>query len=365
MNPSESRVRVLIVDDSALMRKLLADLLRTAPEVEVVGSARDGDEAVRLTAELRPHVVTLDVEMPGRSGLDVLPEILSAHETSVLMVSSFTQEGADVTLAALERGAADFFPKPDRHQLARMREGRDQFVAKVLEVAQYRPRRRRSEAHAPTPAPTPPPRPQPAEPAEPKASGGAAASFRCVVIGISTGGPQALGAVLPLIAPPVPPVLVVQHMPAQFTAVFAQRLNRSCQVPVKEAAEGDRVVPNQILVAPGGRHMGLAGLPPKARVTLSDDPPMTGHKPSVDYLFKSAARVFQAGAVGFIMTGMGRDGVEGCHKILAAGGMTYGQDEATSSVYGMNKVAFLEGAVLGQFSLDQLPALIRKASAAR
>ena len=157
------------------------------------------------------------------------------------------------------------------------------------------------------------------------------------MIGISTGGPQALSLTLPLVAVPTPPILVVQHMPAQFTGVFARRLDRSCSVRVKEAAEGDPVLPNQILIAPGGRHMMLAGTAPRVRVTILDDDPVSGHKPSVDVLFQSAARIYQSSAVGILMTGMGRDGVEGCKAILTAGGFTLGQDEATSVVYGMNK----------------------------
>jgi two-component system chemotaxis response regulator CheB len=149
-------------------------------------------------------------------------------------------------------------------------------------------------------------------------------------------------------------------MPALFTGVFAERLNRHCQVPVKEAEEGDPVLADQILVAPGGRHMLVAGSPGRAAVTLSDGSPVSGHRPSVDMLFQSAARVFGASTVGIIMTGMGRDGVEGCKRILAAGGTTFGQDEASSVVYGMNKAAYTEGAVRTQFPLEQLPALIER-----
>ena len=147
-------------------------------------------------------------------------------------------------------------------------------------------------------------------------------------------------------------------MPAQFTGVFAQRLDRCCALSVKEAAEGDPVLPNRVLIAPGGRHMALTGHPPRVRVTLSDDALVSGHKPSVDVLFQSAARSFQSAAIGILMTGMGRDGVEGCKSILAAGGFTLGQDEATSVVYGMNKAAFLEGAVKAQFALDELAGIL-------
>ena len=187
----------------------------------------------------------------------------------------------------------------------------------------------------------------------------------CFVIGISTGGPQALSQVFPLLAPPVPPILVVQHMPAQFTGVFAERLNRYSAVTVKQAEEGDLVLPDQVLIAPGGRHMVLLGRPPRVRVALSDDPPVSGHRPSIDVLFQSAAQAYQSAVVGLLMTGMGRDGVEGCKAILAAGGFTLGQDEATSVVYGMNKAAFLEGAVKAQFALDELPDIIQNIAAFR
>ena len=356
-NEAAGRVRVLIVDDSALMRKLLADILRTAPGIEVVGSARDGNEAVAQAGRLRPDVITLDVEMPGRTGLEVLPDLLAAHDAAVIMVSTHTKHGADVTLAALERGAIDFMPKPERHQFAQLREATDLLVGKVLAAAQARPRRRRAEG-ASTPS-------RPSSSADP---GGEVrvelpqALARCMVIGISLGGPQTIGAALPLVNPPILPILVVQHMPATFTGVFAERLNRSCSVPVKEAEEGDRVIAGRILIAPGGKHMAVTGAPASARVTLSDTEPVSGHKPSIDVLFTSAARIFQAGTVGLIMTGMGRDGVEGCRAILAAGGLTLGQDEATSAVYGMNKVAFQESALTAQFALSQFPALIRRFS---
>lgn len=369
MSPTDRRVRVLIVDDSALIRKLLADLLRSAPEVEVVGFARDGEEAIAEAVRLRPEVVTLDVNMPGRSGLEILPELLAAHPVAVLMVSALTQEGADVTLAALERGAIDFLPKPDRNQLSQLREARDQLVAKVLAAAQARPSRR--PAPRPTPSPEPPsslPHPIARHSPSSKPDGTdtdldvrtVASGASCVVVGISTGGPQALGAVLPLVNPPIPPVVIVQHMPAMFTAVFAERLDRSCSVAVKEAEEGDKLSPNRILIAPGGRHLGLIGSPSSCRVKLSDGPAVSGHRPSVDVLFQAAAKIFGGTLVGVIMTGMGRDGVEGCKSILEAGGKTYGQDEATSAVYGMNKIAFQEQAVRWQFALEDLPALFKK-----
>ena len=343
-------VRVLVVDDSALMRKLLGDMLRSSPEIEVAGTARDGAEAVELAARLRPDVVTLDVEMPGMSGLEALPALLDAHPVPVVMVSALTQEGADVTFEALERGAIDFLPKPGHHQVAELKACRDLLVAKVLDAAQSRVRRAR-----PGPVPRPStPRLSPAPAGAPPA----VTPSRCVVIGISTGGPQALGQTLPALRPPIPPVLVVQHMPAPFTGAFARRLDRHCAVAVKEAEEADLVLPDRILIAPGGRHMTLVGRPPRVRVTLSDGPPVSGHRPSIDMLFQAAAQVFGSSTVGILMTGMGRDGVAGCKRILGAGGRTFGQDEGTSVVYGMNKAAASEGAVQQEFPLDELPDLI-------
>ena len=368
-------VRVLVVDDSALMRRLLTDLLSSAPEIEVVGTARDGRDAVLQATRLRPDVITLDVEMPDVSGLDALPLLLAIGGLAVVMVSSLTQEGAEVTLQALELGAFDFLPKPERNQLAELRASRDLLIAKVLAAASSRrrsPKPRRPQTHAsarahraedpaalkPKPAPVTLTSSQIPRSLSPPGS-------PCVLIGISTGGPQALSRIFPELHAPSPPIIVVQHMPAQFTAVFAERLNRHSRLTVKQADEGDLVVPDQVLIARGGVHLVLKGTPPHVRVALSQDPPVNSFRPSVDVLFHSAAQVYQRAAIGFLMTGMGRDGVDGCKAILAAGGLTLGQDEETSSVYGMNKAAYLEGAVRAQFALDELPGMIKNIVAFR
>lgn len=350
MTTSTERIRVLIVDDSALMRKLLSDLIGSDPEIEIAGTARDGDEAIQLAGRLRPDVVTLDIAMPGRSGLETLPELLEVHKVPVVMVSTLAQEGADVTLAALELGAVDFMPKPNTNRISELLACRDLLVAKVRTAAQSHVHTARELSLSSPPTPVQPPvRTSADDPTR---------ALRCVVLGISTGGPQALSRVLPGLRPPIPPLLIVQHMPAQFTPVFAARLNRLCSFHVKEASENDRVEPDQALIAPGGRHMRLVGRPPHVRVSLSDDPPVSGHRPSIDVLFQSAARTYGAATTGILMTGMGRDGVEGCRAILQAGGATFGQDERTSVVYGMNKAAYLEGCIEEQFRLDELPALV-------
>jgi two-component system chemotaxis response regulator CheB len=365
------------VDDSALIRRLLTDLLRSEPDIEVVGTARDGREAVVEATRLRPDVITLDVEMPEVSGLDALPLLLALGGIEVVMVSALTQEGADVTLQALELGAFDCMGKPEKNQLAELRAGRDMLVAKVLAAAQSSRRMvagRMSSASRAGPsakkssAPVKPPRKAATGPAIPTISPPASLSAldtMCVVIGISTGGPQALSQVFPRLHSPLPPIVVVQHMPAQFTGVFAARLDRYSSVTVKHAEEGDLLIPNRVLIAPGGVQLILKGTPPHARVTLSDDPPVSGHRPSIDVLFRSAAKVYGRAAVGLLMTGMGRDGVDGCKAILAAGGLTLGQDEDSSVVYGMNKAAHLEGALKGQFALDDASDIIQNIVAFR
>ena len=361
--PNPAPVRLLIVDDSALIRKILLDLLGSTPEIEVVGIARDGVEALELNVSLAPDVITLDIEMPGMSGLEALPLLLRARSVSIIMVSALTQEGAEATLTALELGSVDFLPKPDRHQIAQIKALGDILIAKVLSAARCRGR-------APlTRRMTPPGSKEHAVVAGTPGSREHTVSLvpvvkgpitPCILIGISTGGPQALSLVLPALTPPVPPILIVQHMPAKFTYVFAERLARQCASSVREAQHNERVLPDTILIAPGGRHMTLISAAGQARVALSDGPLVSGHKPSVDMLFQSGARTYRSDAVGIIMTGMGRDGVEGCKKILDAGGRTFGQDEQSSVVYGMNKLAYEEQAVQSQFALADLPALIQR-----
>ncbi|WP_169979370.1 protein-glutamate methylesterase/protein-glutamine glutaminase [Tautonia rosea] len=346
---SHRPVRVLIVDDSALMRKMLSEMIRSSSKLEVVGTARDGEEALALADQLRPDVVTLDVEMPGLSGLEVLPRLLEQQEVPVVMVSSWTQEGADITLSALELGAVDFLPKPDRKHFSQLRGARDLLIAKLLTAAGSRVRRSRTASVEPRSAVA----------REPRSPSGVRAATRCVVVGISTGGPQTLTRVFSELEPPLPPILVVQHMPPTFTKVFSERLDRRCRVAVREAKEGDRVESDLILVAPGGRQMSLLGRPPFVRIALTDGPAVSGHRPSIDVLFRSAAEIFGAEAVGVLMTGMGRDGVEGCRSIIEAGGATLGQDEATSVIYGMNKAAFEAGVIRSQFAIDELPGLLR------
>jgi len=365
------KLRVLIVDDSAIMRQLLADILRSSNRIEVIGFARNGIEALEKTRDLRPDVITLDVEMPVMSGLEALPGLVGIYHKPVVMVSTLTQEGAETTLTALEMGAVDFVPKPVANQLTSMRNVSDEIIAKILAAGN-------SQVQLTTAISKVVPPPPPAEKKAPEAFLSHVADSpsklprdatktekppkNIVLIGISTGGPQALSETISQIRPPVPPILIVQHMPSKFTGAFAERLNRKSALEVHEAVTGDRLKNDTVLIAPGGRHMRITGKSPMtARIEISDDPPISGHKPSVDCLFESALPIFGDQIVGIIMTGMGRDGVRGLLAIRAAGGSTFGQDEETSTVYGMNKAAWLEGAVETQFPLAKLPGIVAKA----
>ena len=350
------RCRVLIVDDSALMRKRLASLMEGSQLIEVCGFAHDGNDAVAKVRELKPDVVTLDVEMPGKSGIDTIPAILEVYPVPIVMVSSQTQEGAKTTLEALNQGAVDFVSKPTSISPDHLRQLQAELVGKIRAVS-GRPisplRLKRLITPVPalkqlvtTPkAETPPPAP-------------AAFSEMLVAIGISTGGPPALQYVFENLVPPIPPIVVVQHMPAQFTNAFSQRLNQICPFLVKEASEGDLIRPNQILIAAGGRHMTVHRRMGKATVSLDDGDLVSGHRPSVDKMFFSAAEAYGPELIGIIMTGMGRDGADGCKRIIEKGGRTLGQDAASSVVYGMNKAALREGGVQKEFALSDLPGII-------
>ncbi len=344
-------IRVLVVDDSALMREMICDGIAATPGMEVAGTASDGEKALRALERITPDVVTLDIQMPERDGLSTLDAILTRRPIPVVMVSSLARLGADVTLDALDRGAIDYVTKPDSVAEARqvfgeklpakIRSIAGMDIQRILAIRRERKQRRREQRSRP---PTPKYCGQGSRPE---------LADKCIALGISTGGPPALRSLFESLRPPMPPIVVVQHMPPHFTGPLAWRLNAISELAVKEAEEGDRLKPNHALIAPGGRHLELRRCGDSARVTLRDGPPVSSHKPSVDVMMQSAAKVFQAGCLGVIMTGMGRDGSDGCRAIRSAGGYVLGQDETSSDVYGMNKVAFQEGNVDRQFSLGE------------
>ena len=349
-------IRVLVVDDSAVIRTMICDNIGSASGMEVAGTARSGEKALEVFESARPDVVTLDIQMPGMDGLETLDALLTRHPVPVIMVSSLTRAGADVTLDALDRGALDYVAKPERGAdaedalgrklLQMIRSAAGTNVQRILQIRLDR-KQRRAERSARKTVPTKQFGTAPEELAD-----------KCIAIGISTGGPPALASLFETLQPPMPAIVVVQHMPASFTKPLAWRLDSLSALSIKEASGGDVLRPNHVLIAPGGSHLGLRGRGKFVKTLLDDGPTVSGHKPSVDVLMADAAKIFGARCLGVIMTGMGRDGAAGCAGIRAAGGYTLGQDEATSDVYGMNKVAFVEGNIDQQFGLDNAAAVI-------
>lgn len=335
------QVRVLVVDDSAFMRKVLTELLQSDPQITVVGTARDGQDGVEKTLQLQPDVVTLDIEMPRLDGYGALREIMSQRPTPVVMVSSHTSAGAEATIRALALGAVDFLAKPSGAISLNMHVTRDELVAKVKAAAgatpryrhttaELRPIRREVKAVAAAMQPTLP-------------SEGGPLPRQLVLIGCSTGGPGALHHIIPKLPADLPAaVLVVQHMPPGFTRSLAQRLDELSAINVKEAAEGDRVRNGRVLLAPGGYHMMVDA---EGRIRLNQDPPMHGVRPAVDKTFEAATPIWKDRMVGVILTGMGYDGGKGMVGLKKAGGRTIAEDASTCVVYGMPKVAVELGAV--------------------
>ncbi|EJC82549.1 chemotaxis response regulator containing a CheY-like receiver domain and a methylesterase domain [Rhizobium leguminosarum bv. trifolii WSM2297] len=337
--------RVLVVDDSPTMRGLITAVLSSDPEVNVIGQAGDALEAREAIKRLNPDVVTLDIEMPNMNGLDFLEKIMTLRPMPVIMVSTMTHRGAEATLAALEIGAFDCVGKPVPGELRPFGD----LAEKVKAAA----RTQRQFSH-PVAAPAPPP---------------AAADFRVgrkiVAIGSSTGGVEALIAVLQKFPANCPPTVITQHMPPTFTKSFAERLNRLCAPVVQEATDGARLEIGKIYLAPGGeRHLQVSNASaPCCR--LVDRAPVNGHRPSVDVLFDSVAELAGRNAVGVILTGMGRDGAAGLLKMRHAGARTLGQNEKTCVVYGMPRVAHELGAVEQQLPLSAIGEEILKMTAAR
>ncbi len=333
-------VRVLVVDDSALMRKLIPQILGTDTSIDVVGTAMDGNFGLKKIEELKPQVVTLDLEMPGMSGLDTLKEIMRRSRVPVIVVSSHSTEGASITLKALSLGAFDFVAKP-HDVMARMPEIASELIAKIKAAAQSRemplgalPETRRSPKQTPTSKKRP---------------------TRVVAVGVSTGGPQALQYFLPQLPVDFPgSLLIVQHMPEGFTEMFARRLDEICAIQVKEAQSGDVLLAGRALICPGNRHLKAKRLPLDDVAVLSSDPKVNGHRPSVDVLFQSVAQEFGAKGVAILMTGMGDDGARGMGQVKAAGGLTIAQSEESCVVYGMPKAALERGFASRVVALDAL-----------
>ncbi|HZQ91745.1 MAG TPA: chemotaxis response regulator protein-glutamate methylesterase [Terriglobales bacterium] len=325
-------VRVLVVDDSALMRKFIPELLAGDPAIEVAGTAMDGAFALRKIEELKPDVVTLDLEMPRMSGIETLREIMRRRRLPVIVVSAHSTEGATATLNALALGAVDFIAKPE-NVTAGMGEIAADLVRKIKAAAQIEspPALRLPDAvRAASPR-----RPRPDASRRPD---------RVVAIAASTGGPNALQFVLAQLPADLPAaLLVVQHMPEGFTEMFARRLNETCALEVKEAQSGDLLLAGRVLVCPGNRHLRVRRMSLGDVVALGDDLKIGGHRPSANALFQSVAETFGPRAMAVLLTGMGEDGAEGMGAVKTAGGLTIAQDEKSCVVYGMPKAAIERG----------------------
>ncbi len=359
-------ISVLVVDDSALMRNLISRIVDSTPGLKAVDKAMNGLFALQKIPKCQPDVIVLDIEMPEMNGIEFLKERKRLGiEIPVVILSSVAKSGAQVTMEALSLGASDFITKPsgsvssDIHtvagELSRMLVGYGSRYRKDKgrEAPRYRfdlpePQFEAAPAEA-RPARAAAPAPAPARPAR------APGPTEIIAIGISTGGPNALREVFSRIAPDLGrPVVVVQHMPAGFTEEFAASLNRICPLEVKEAADGDVLKPNRVLIAPGDWHVAVEKRSLANVVRVHQGPSENGHRPSADVLFRSVAKEYGNRALGVIMTGMGKDGAKELGSIYREGGLTLGQDEASSVVYGMPKVAFEMGHVMEQVPLERM-----------
>ncbi|MGV3615089.1 MAG: protein-glutamate methylesterase/protein-glutamine glutaminase [Fimbriimonas sp.] len=339
-----TRTRVLVVDDSPLLRRVIVDMISAEEDLEVVGQGRTGEDAVRLTAELRPDVVTLDVEMPRMDGLEALRRIMKATPTPVLMVSSLTAAGTHATMEALHAGAVDCLGKPRDGALSAIRDVREELIGKIRVLRHATLRGRASLAVRPSVV--------------------AASSDAVVVVAASTGGPRALSTFFEGLPKDFPaPILIVQHMPMGFVASLARRLDAIGTMPCAEAAPGARMTSRQALIAPSGTHMRVFA---DGHLEFTDEPTLHGVRPAADHLFTSAAEAFGARCVGVVMTGMGRDGAEGARAIKAAGGSVLAEDESTCVVYGMPRAAVVAGAVDHEIPIHRMAeALSATVSASR
>jgi two-component system chemotaxis response regulator CheB len=350
------RKKILIVDDSALVRQLLSDLLATDRELEVVGTAGDPFAAREKIKRLNPDVITLDVEMPRMDGLTFLENLMRLRPMPVVMVSSLTQKGAEVTLRALELGAVDFVAKPKLDVAGTLTHYADELVAKVKMAAGANVCRRVDRSPAAGVAPK-----LSADavlPARAKPAGMLRTTERVIAIGASTGGTEALRELLCALPPDAPAIIVSQHIPAAFSKAFAERLNKIAAMAVCEAQDGEYLLPGHAYISPGDRHLLVERDGARYRCRLSDGPPVNRHRPSVDVMFRSVAQKVGPNAIGVILTGMGDDGARGLKEMRDAGAPTVAQDEASSVVWGMPGSAVRLGAAERIEALQHIPAVL-------
>lgn len=342
------KIKVLVVDDSALMRRLVSEILSKAPDIEVVGAASDPYRAREQMLALNPDVLTLDVEMPRMDGLTFLGKIMRSRPMPIVMVSSLTEKGCDTTLRALELGAVDFVTKPK----VDVTDGMAAVSSEIVEKVRVASRAKVSKIAAST---------ADESIATPVSTTDAliTSTHKVIAIGTSTGGTSALTQVLPKLPSNTPGIVIVIHMPAGFTDRYAKRLDGMCQLTVKEASDGDAIIPGHVLIAPGNQHMEVHRSGARYRIKITDDEPVNQFRPSVDVLFNSCAKFVGSNALGVILTGMGNDGAAGLMEMKNAGAETLAQDEATCVVFGMPKEAIKLGAADKVLPLPKIsPAII-------
>ncbi|MDE2402478.1 MAG: chemotaxis response regulator protein-glutamate methylesterase [Burkholderiales bacterium] len=344
------KTRVVVVDDSALVRSLLAEIINRQSDMECVGAAVDPLVAREMIRNLNPDVITLDVEMPRMDGIDFLAKLMRLRPMPVVMVSTLTERGADVTLKALELGAIDFVAKPKIGVADGLRQLQDDITDKIRIAAKARISRLSMPAPA-APAATGhegvAPRPAPA-------SMGRLSTEKIIFIGASTGGTEATKEVLMALPADAPGVVITQHMPPGFTRSYATRLDGLCKISVKEASDGERILPGHAYIAPGGMHLSVERSGANYLARVQDSEPVNRHKPSVEVLFKSAARVVGRNAVGIMLTGMGADGAKAMREMRDAGAYCVAQDEASCVVFGMPREAIAAGAVQEVLPLNKI-----------
>jgi two-component system chemotaxis response regulator CheB len=341
------KIKVLIVDDSALIRSVMSEIVGSQPDMEVVGVAPDPLVARDLIKQTNPDVLTLDVEMPKMDGLDFLEKLMRLRPMPVIMVSSLTERGSEITLRALELGAVDFVTKPKLSIQSGMREYADLIADKIRAAAkaQVKPRRiAASVAHG--------------ESSLPLIRNPLTSSEKLIIIGASTGGTEAIKEFLMQMPSDCPGILITQHMPEGFTRSFAKRLDGICKIAVREAESGERILPGHAFIAPGHSHLMLARSGANYVTQLDQGPPVNRHRPSVDVLFHSAAVCAGKNAVGVILTGMGKDGAQGMLEMKNAGAYNFAQDEASCVVFGMPREAIAVGAAHEVGALSALPGMV-------
>ncbi len=360
-------IKVLVVDDSSFFRRRVAEILSADPELEVIETAINGQDAVEKVRRLRPDVVTMDIEMPVMDGITAVRTLMREHPLPVLMFSSLTYEGARSTLEALDAGAADFLPKRfeeianDRQEASRLLQQRVKAIAHkrvrpVTPAAPSRPVSSRLGSPVGSASAAPARTVSRVAVGDPHLPGRASGKrYRALLIGTSTGGPVALQTILTRFPADYPhPILLVQHMPAAFTPAFAQRLDSLCSITVKEAQHGDRLQPGTAYLAPGGKQMLIEGSGANARIVIREGDEQINYKPSVDITFGSATRAFGGDALGVILTGMGADGREGARMLKKLGATIWAQDAATCVVYGMPQAVAAEGIASHSIPLNQM-----------